>query len=132
MDSLPMPVFDRMPVGHYFWDGCEFSQAACARTCCPHYCPAGFPLTASDQISFNKFLAQTAHLLGLAAGLKKDIGQASDLVTGLLISRDELCISYCEVDRIPFSPCLALTSASPIICLSYHYCHLLDDLIVAV
>ena len=41
----------------------------------------GFPLTSSDQLSYNTFLAQTAHALGLAAGLKNDIDQITDLVS---------------------------------------------------
>ncbi|KIZ02559.1 hypothetical protein MNEG_5400 [Monoraphidium neglectum] len=42
--------------------------------------PSGFPLTAADQLAYNKWLAATAHGLGLAVGLKNDVGQIQDLV----------------------------------------------------
>ena len=39
----------------------------------------GFPLTAADQLAFNRYLAQAAHTRGLAAGLKNDLEQAHQL-----------------------------------------------------
>lgn len=39
----------------------------------------GFDLTASDQLTFNRWLADSAHTRGLAAGLKNDPEQISDL-----------------------------------------------------
>lgn len=40
----------------------------------------GFPLTAADQLRFNRWLAAEAHARGLAIGLKNDAEQARDLV----------------------------------------------------
>jgi hypothetical protein len=39
----------------------------------------GFDLTAADQLDFNKWLAATAHGLGMAVGLKNDPGQVAEL-----------------------------------------------------
>ena len=41
----------------------------------------GFALTAADQLAYNRFLAATAHALGLAIGLKNDVGQTASLVS---------------------------------------------------
>ena len=40
---------------------------------------SGFPLTAADQLRFNRFLARAAHARGLSIGLKNDLGQAAAL-----------------------------------------------------
>jgi hypothetical protein len=40
----------------------------------------GFPLTAADQLRFNRWLAAQAHARGLAIGLKNDAEQAAELV----------------------------------------------------
>lgn len=40
----------------------------------------GFPLTAQDQLKFNRWLAKEAHARGLAVGLKNDPGQVSGLL----------------------------------------------------
>jgi len=40
----------------------------------------GFPLTASDQLTFNRALAASAHARGLSVGLKNDLDQVVDLV----------------------------------------------------
>jgi len=39
----------------------------------------GFPLTAADQIAYNKWIAQTAHSKGLSIGLKNDVEQIEEL-----------------------------------------------------
>ena len=41
----------------------------------------GFALTAADQLAYNRFLAAAAHALGLAIGLKNDVGQTAALVS---------------------------------------------------
>lgn len=41
--------------------------------------PSGFPLTAADQLNYNRWLATTAHSLGLAAGLNEDRAQIAAL-----------------------------------------------------
>ena len=38
----------------------------------------GFPLTAADQLRFNRFLAAAAHARGLSIGLKNDLDQVAD------------------------------------------------------
>ena len=40
----------------------------------------GLGLTAADQLSYNTFLAEEAHKLGLAAGLKNDLSQLTQLL----------------------------------------------------
>ena len=40
----------------------------------------GFPLTAADQLTFNRWLASEAHARGLSIGLKNDPDQAAELV----------------------------------------------------
>jgi hypothetical protein len=51
----------------------------------------GFPLTATDQRAFNRFLANAAHKRGLAVGLKNDGGQAEDLVDYYDFELNEQC-----------------------------------------
>lgn len=62
----------------------------------------GFPLTGSDALRFTRWLASTAHRLGLAVGLKN----ATDLVSALAPRFDfavvEECFQYDECDR--YSP----------------------------
>jgi hypothetical protein len=41
----------------------------------------GLGLTAADQLAYNRWIAATAHELGLAVGLKNDVDQVADLVT---------------------------------------------------
>lgn len=41
----------------------------------------GMGLTAADQLSYNSFLADAAHKLGLAAGLMNDLGQVKQLLS---------------------------------------------------
>tara|TARA_R100001440_G_scaffold29664_1_gene47534 strand:- start:7971 stop:9179 length:1209 start_codon:yes stop_codon:yes gene_type:complete len=56
----------------------------------------GLPLTYADQISYNRFLADTAHELGLAVALKNDLGQVEDLVTYFDLAINESCHKYNE------------------------------------
>ncbi|MBI5537485.1 MAG: endo alpha-1,4 polygalactosaminidase [Deltaproteobacteria bacterium] len=41
----------------------------------------GFPLTAADQLAYNKWLADAAHARGLSIGLKNDQDQAAELLS---------------------------------------------------
>ena len=41
---------------------------------------SGFALTAQDQVKFNRFLAQSAHILELSVGLKNSLGLIPELV----------------------------------------------------
>jgi hypothetical protein len=56
----------------------------------------GFPLTAADQLRFNRFLARAAHARGLAAGLKNDLGQVPRLAPSFDFAVNEQCFQYHE------------------------------------
>lgn len=56
----------------------------------------GFPLTAEDQLAYNRFLSTVAHERGLAIGLKNDLGQIIDLVPYFDWIINEECFSYQE------------------------------------
>jgi hypothetical protein len=63
----------------------------------------GFPLTYDDQITYNVFLAQAAHLRGLAIGLKNDLEQVPDLLPYFDWILNEECFTYQECDQLlPF------------------------------
>jgi hypothetical protein len=56
----------------------------------------GIPLMAADQLIYNKWIAETAHSLGLAVGLKNDLDQLSDLVDSFDFAINEQCFEYEE------------------------------------
>lgn len=56
----------------------------------------GLGLTAADQLSYNAFLADEAHKLGLAAGLKNDIEQVPQLLPSFDFFVNEGCMRYAE------------------------------------
>ena len=60
----------------------------------------GFPLTAADQLAYNRFLATEAHARGLSIGLGNDLGQAADLLGDVDWLLDEQCFEYNECDRV--------------------------------
>jgi hypothetical protein len=63
----------------------------------------GFPLSAADQLAFNRFLARAAHARGLSIGLKNDLDQAATLEPDFDWALDEQCFQYHECDRLqPF------------------------------
>lgn len=62
-----------------------------------------FPLTAEDQLTFNRRLADLAHGLGLAIGLKNDLGQVAELASAFDFAVNEVCAEYNECDFLrPF------------------------------
>jgi hypothetical protein len=61
---------------------------------------SGFPLTADDQLTFNRRIADLAHTYGLAVGLKNDVEQAASLAPWFDYSVDEECAKYAECDRL--------------------------------
>jgi uncharacterized protein (TIGR03437 family) len=61
---------------------------------------SGFPLTAADQLKFNRFLAQAAHARGLSAGLKNDLDQVPDLLADFDWALNEQCFEYSECDPL--------------------------------
>jgi hypothetical protein len=63
----------------------------------------GFPLTAGDQLLFNRWLAREAHARGLAIALKNDADQAADLLADFDFALLEDCFAqdWCEL-LLPF------------------------------
>ncbi|HEY3140192.1 MAG TPA: endo alpha-1,4 polygalactosaminidase [Acidimicrobiales bacterium] len=63
----------------------------------------GFPLTAADQLAFNRMLADMAHERHLAIGLKNDLDQVKDLADLYDFAVVEQCAEYGECEAlIPF------------------------------
>jgi hypothetical protein len=63
----------------------------------------GFPLSARDQLRYNRALAREAHRLGLAIGLKNDLAQVPRLVRSFDFAINEQCFLYRECRRLrPF------------------------------
>jgi hypothetical protein len=64
---------------------------------------SGFPLSAADQLAFNRAIAGLAHARGLSVALKNDVGQVNDLVGVFDFSVDEQCAEYQECSALsPF------------------------------
>ncbi|MCB0880507.1 MAG: endo alpha-1,4 polygalactosaminidase [Thermoleophilia bacterium] len=63
---------------------------------------SGFDLTAMDQVRFNRWLANAAHLRGLAVGLKNEADQVGALHRWFDFAVVEQCFQYDECDR--FAP----------------------------
>jgi endo-alpha-1,4-polygalactosaminidase (GH114 family) len=63
----------------------------------------GFPLTADDQLDFNRWLADAAHERGLSVGLKNDLEQVDALLPHFDWALNEECMAYDECDLLsPF------------------------------
>ncbi|MFN7923776.1 MAG: endo alpha-1,4 polygalactosaminidase [Bryobacteraceae bacterium] len=63
----------------------------------------GFPLTAQDQLTFNRRIAQLAHARGLSVGLKNDLDQVATLVGDFDWALNEQCFQYQECSSLaPF------------------------------
>ncbi|MEU9176877.1 endo alpha-1,4 polygalactosaminidase [Streptomyces sp. NPDC048550] len=63
----------------------------------------GFPLTADDQLKYNRMIAKLAHDRGLAVGLKNDLDQIPQLVGDFDFAVNEQCAEYDECERLtPF------------------------------
>jgi hypothetical protein len=60
----------------------------------------GFDLTETDQLAFNRFVANEAHERDLTVGLKNDGDQASDLVDYYDFELNEECHKYGECDQV--------------------------------
>ena len=56
----------------------------------------GFPLTAQEQLTYNTWIADTAHSLGLSVGLKNDNDQTAQLAPHFDWALDEQCNQYSE------------------------------------
>ncbi|MFE9613105.1 endo alpha-1,4 polygalactosaminidase [Streptomyces sp. NPDC006012] len=63
----------------------------------------GFPLTADDQLAYNRMIAEIAHERGLAVGLKNDLRQIPQLVGRFDFAVNEECAQYDECGALrPF------------------------------
>ena len=63
----------------------------------------GFPLTASDQLNYNRWLANEAHARGLSIGLKNDVDQIAELEPWFDWALNEQCAQYNECEQMmPF------------------------------
>jgi hypothetical protein len=61
-------------------------------------------LTATDQLAFNRFLANESHKRGLSVGLKNDLDQIPQLVEYFDFSVNEQCFEFDECDLLkPFT-----------------------------
>ena len=68
-----------------------------------HINNSGFTLSADDQLAYNKFMANEAHLRGLAIALKNDLNQIVALEPYFDMSVNEQCHQYSECDLLlPF------------------------------
>ena len=56
----------------------------------------GYPLTAADQLAYNRMIADLAHDRGLAVGLKNDLEQIPQLVGDFDFAVNEQCAEYDE------------------------------------
>jgi hypothetical protein len=63
----------------------------------------GFPLTANDQLQYNKWFADEAHQRGLGVALKNDVDQTTELQPYFDFAIDEQCFQYsaCSTEQ-PF------------------------------
>jgi hypothetical protein len=65
---------------------------------------SGFPLSAQDQLAYNRWLAAAAHARGLSIGLKNDLDQVAQLVGDFDWAINEQCFQYKECAMLaPFT-----------------------------
>lgn len=63
----------------------------------------GFPITATQQLAYNKWIAETVHTLGMTVALKNDVEQAKALVPYFDFTINEECFAYSECSYLqPF------------------------------
>jgi len=63
----------------------------------------GFPLTYNNQLTYNTWLANQAHMRSLSVALKNDLGQITDLLPYFDWELDEQCFQYQECSKLlPF------------------------------
>jgi hypothetical protein len=61
---------------------------------------SGFNLTSSDQLAFNRMIANEAHTRGLSVGLKNDLDQINNLVAYYDFAVNEQCFEFSECDTL--------------------------------
>ncbi|WP_405885356.1 endo alpha-1,4 polygalactosaminidase [Streptomyces sp. NBC_01384] len=69
----------------------------------------GFPLTASDQLAYNRMIAHIAHARGMSVGLKNDLPQIPRLLSDFDFAVNEECAQYDECAQL--SPFIAAGKA---------------------
>lgn len=63
----------------------------------------GFPLSYTDQLRYNVWLADAAHARGLSIGLKNDLDQIPELLSSFDWALNEECFAHDECDAlVPF------------------------------
>ncbi|MFI6643894.1 endo alpha-1,4 polygalactosaminidase [Streptomyces sp. NPDC050504] len=63
----------------------------------------GFPLTAADQLRYNRLIARLVHARGMSVGLKNDVEQVRELVAEFDFAVNEQCARYEECGSLtPF------------------------------
>jgi hypothetical protein len=63
----------------------------------------GFPISAQQQLAYNRAIAALAHDRGLSVGLKNDLEQVPELVSAFDFAVNEQCAEYDECDALtPF------------------------------
>ncbi len=68
-----------------------------------HHNRSGFGITDTEQLAYNRWLADEAHKRGLSVGLKNDVEQVAALVNWFDFAVNEECMSYDECDTLdPF------------------------------
>jgi hypothetical protein len=68
-----------------------------------HIHNSGFPITADDQLRYNRFIADAAHARGLSVGLKNDLPQVPDLLPHFDWALNEQCFEDDECELLlPF------------------------------
>ncbi|MFC0627197.1 endo alpha-1,4 polygalactosaminidase [Kribbella deserti] len=61
---------------------------------------SGFPLTAADQLTYNRRIAALAHRVGLSVALKNDVEQAAILEPSFDFAVNEECMKYDECESL--------------------------------
>ncbi|MFI6685208.1 endo alpha-1,4 polygalactosaminidase [Streptomyces sp. NPDC050485] len=63
----------------------------------------GFPLSAGDQLAYNRMVSRIAHARGLAVGLKNDLQQIPELLPDFDFAVNEQCAQFDECNQLtPF------------------------------
>jgi hypothetical protein len=70
---------------------------------------SGFPLTAQDQLTYNRWIAKLAHDRGLAVAMKGNVDQIAQLAPHFDFAINEQCAEYNECQR--YQPFLAAGKA---------------------
>jgi hypothetical protein len=76
----------------------------------------GFPLTAAH--TYNRWIASTAHSMGMSVALKNDLDQVADLVSDFDFALDEQCFKFSECDK--FTPFISANSSSQANAMNLH------------